>query len=188
MTRKDESRKRILSSAGNLMKEKGLAGTSVARVMDGAGMTVGGFYAHFPSKDDMVAEALSGAVCRSLDTLKAVAGERKGAEWLNRVARTYLSGAHRDNPTAGCPLPATAGEIANAGEVVRDALAEDLRAVADEITVHMREAGVAQPESDALAALSMMVGGLALARALAGTPLSDRILAGCREHLSRSLE
>jgi TetR/AcrR family transcriptional regulator, transcriptional repressor for nem operon len=186
--KKEESRERILTSAGALIRKKGIAGTSVSEVMGGAGMTVGGFYAHFPSKDELVAETISSALSQSLEGLKAGAGDKRGAEWLKAAARSYLSRAHRDNPTAGCPLPATAGEMANTTKTVRRALGSEIDAIAAEIATHEEEAGQARPRQEALATLAMMVGGLTLARALRETPLSDEVLKSCRSHMERCLE
>jgi TetR/AcrR family transcriptional repressor of nem operon len=186
--KKVESRERILSSAGALIREKGIAGTSVSEVMGGADMTVGGFYAHFSSKDALVAETVSTSLGRSLEGLKAAAGDKRGAEWLKAATRSYLSRAHRDNPSLGCPLPATAGEIANSDVTVRQALAVQIDAIAEEITAHEAEAGSSNPRDDSLAAIATMVGGLTLARALKGTPQSDRILKACRDHIERCLE
>jgi TetR/AcrR family transcriptional regulator, transcriptional repressor for nem operon len=186
--RKVESRERILASAGALVREKGIAGASVSGVMEGAGMTVGGFYAHFPSKQELVTETVGAALRQSLDTLNAAAGERAGAEWLEAATRAYLSRPHRDHPEAGCPLPATLGEIAREEAPVREALERELSAIVSVIAAHLEEAGVEEPRGEALAVLAMMVGGLSLARALKGTPLSDAVLKACRGHLGSCLE
>lgn len=185
--RKAESRERILASAGSLVREKGIAGASVAGVMEGAGMTVGGFYAHFPSKQELVTETVGEALRQSLCNLNAAAGERTGAEWLEAAARVYLSRAHRDHPEAGCPLPATLGEIAREEAPVRETLERELEEIASEIAAHMEEAGVEDPRGEALAALALMVGGLSLSRALRDTPLSDAVLKECRAHLKSFL-
>ncbi|MFH1150860.1 MAG: TetR/AcrR family transcriptional regulator [Actinomycetota bacterium] len=185
--KKERSRRRILDSSARRIRERGISGTSVAEVMDGAGMTVGGFYAHFPSKDALVAETVTEAMCQARANLCAAAGDSRGAEWLRAAARSYLSRAHRDNPSLGCPLPATAGEIARADVPVRRALAAGIEEVAGEIATHEREAGRDESRAEALAALAMMVGGLTLARAIEGTPLSDELLKACRDHIDRCL-
>ena len=185
--KKDESHARILESAGSLVREKGIAGASVNDVMAGAGMTVGGFYAHFPSKRSLIAEAIKETVRQSRERLAAYAAGKRGADWLKAVARSYLSRAHRDNPEAGCPLPATIGEIARADSSVREALAEEIGISVEELASHLREAGFDNPNSEGLALMSTMVGGLTLARALQGTPLSDEVLLACREHIERFL-
>lgn len=184
--RKEMSRERILASAGSLLRERGISGASVADVMEGAGMTVGGFYAHFPSKRSLVAEALREALRRSRGLLAAGLAGKEGAAWVKAMARGYLSRQHRDNPQAGCPLPATLGEVAREDAQVREALAGEIGGMADEIASHLEAAGSRDPRGEALAALSTMVGGLTLARALAGTPLSDAVLLACRHHIERS--
>ena len=185
--KKERSRERILASAGTLMREKGISGASVAEVMRGAGMTVGGFYAHFPSKRTLVAETLRDALRRSGSLLAASAGEKGGAEWVNAVARAYLSRQHRDNPRAGCPLPSTLGEVAREDAEVREALAAEMGEMAAEIASRLEEAGLDDSRGEALAVLSLMVGGLTLARALRGTRLSDAVLKACRSHIERCL-
>ncbi|MEW6555254.1 MAG: TetR/AcrR family transcriptional regulator [Actinomycetota bacterium] len=184
--RKEKSRERILTSAGALMRERGISNASVADVMGGADMTVGGFYAHFPSKRELVVEALRETLRNSRALLAAGAAGKKGAEWVGDVVRAYLSRSHRDNPQAGCPLPAVLGEVAREDAAVREALAAEIGAMADELAVHLEEAGAADPAGGAVAVLSTMVGGLTLARALAGTPLSDDVLRSCRLFLERS--
>lgn len=183
--KKEKTRRRILESAGSSLKESGISGTSVAGVMDGAGMTVGGFYAHFESKQEMVTEALASSLGEALDTLVAGLDEKSGREWISAVAGRYLSEAHRDSPTLGCPLPATAGEIARAGQDARDALASAIDPLVSKVAVKLEGACEGDPRKEALAVLSLLVGGLTLSRALADTPLSDEVLVSCLEHVDR---
>ena len=185
--RKDRSRERILASAGSLLREKGIRGASVADVMGGAGMTVGGFYAHFPAKQSLIAEAVRETLRQSRERLAAHAGGRRGADWVRAVARSYLSRSHRDNPGSGCPLPATLGEIAREDIAVREALAGEIETAAGELASHLKETGMEGPRGEALAVLATMVGGLTLARALQGSDLSDAVLQACRRHIERSL-
>ncbi|HEY5527368.1 MAG TPA: TetR/AcrR family transcriptional regulator [Candidatus Anoxymicrobiaceae bacterium] len=186
-TRKDRSRDKIVESAGCLMREKGIAATSVADVMDGAGMTVGGFYAHFHSKQDLVAETLASTIGQSRKNLKEAARGKHGAAAVREMARSYLSRSHRDNPESGCPLPATAGELAGADSALRQVLADELDASIRDITAYLAEDGVEIARGEAIADLALMAGGLTLARAVKGTDLSDEILKACREHIKRSL-
>lgn len=184
---KGRSRERIIASAGGLIRENGIAGTSVADVMGGAGMTVGGFYAHFPSKRELMAETLRTTLRDSMALLATVAGDRRGADWIAAVARAYLSRTHRDNPASGCPLPATAGEIGSAGRDLREVLAEEISAMAGRLEGHLEEDGARHPRGEALAGIATMIGGLTLARATKGTPVSDEVLEACRDHIERSL-
>ena len=186
-TKKDDSRRRILNSAGSLLRERGISGTSVAEVMGGAGMTVGGFYAHFSSKEALVAETLRDALRQSRACLAAAAGRKSGAERVKAMSRAYLSRTHRDSPETGCPLPATAGEAARADAAVRAVLAGELDVMAAGLAQQLAEAGAPASRSEALALASTMVGGLTLARAVKGMPLSDEILKACRDHIERGL-
>jgi TetR/AcrR family transcriptional repressor of nem operon len=185
--RKERSRERILESAGSLMRQKGISNASVADVMGGAGMTVGGFYAHFPSKMSLMAEAFQGTLRKSRALLAAAAGDLKGADWLRTVARSYLSRSHRDHPESGCPLPANLGEIARGDPAVRKVLAGEIGDMAQELASHLEEAGLNGPNEEAFAMLATMVGGLTLARALRDSGLSDEVLQACRRHIERSL-
>lgn len=185
--RKERSRERILESAGCLVREKGISGASVANVMEGAGMTVGGFYAHFPSKQSLMAETLRETLRRSRDRLDALAAGKRGADWVKAVAKGYLSRAHRDHPEIGCPLPATLSEITREDAAVREALEEEIETAAGELGSRLKEAGIEDPRGEALAVLAIMIGGLTLARALRGTDLSDAVLQACRKHIERSV-
>jgi TetR/AcrR family transcriptional repressor of nem operon len=172
-------------SAGSLLRDRGISGTSIAEVMEGAGMTVGGFYAHFPNKSTLVAEVLRDALEDSLGLMRKGAGEKRGAEWVKAAARLYLSRHHRDHPEEGCPLPAVLGELPRGGRAPREALAEGLADIAGEMASHLEEAGAQDPGEEALALLAVMAGGLSLARALKDTSLSDRVLRACRAHVER---
>jgi TetR/AcrR family transcriptional regulator, transcriptional repressor for nem operon len=185
--RKDRSHGRILESAGNLMRERGISGASVANVMDGAGMTVGGFYAHFPSKQALVQEALRETIGKSRVALMAAAEGKKGKEWVRAITRSYLSRQHRDNPNSGCPLPAVLGEAARENLPVREALAREIESTADEIASHLEAEGYSNPRGEALALLSTMIGGLTLSRALPDVKLSDAVLLACRRQIEKSL-
>jgi TetR/AcrR family transcriptional repressor of nem operon len=185
--KKDRSRERILSSAGSLMRKKGISGASVADVMGGAGMTVGGFYAHFPSKQALMAEALRNTLRKSRALLASAAGDLRGADRLRAMARAYLSRSHRDRPESGCPLPANLGEIARGNPAMRKVLAGEIGDMVDELASHLEEEGLTDPKGEALAITATMVGGLTLSRALRGSDLSDEFLQSCRGHIERTL-
>lgn len=185
--RKERSRERILASAGSLMRRNGISGASVSDVMEGAGMTVGGFYAHFPSKQALMAEALHAAMRKSRALLTSAASGKRGADWLRAVAKSYLSRSHRDHPEGGCPLPANLGEIARGDPAVREVLAGEIADMAGELASHLEAGGTADPKGEALAMMATMIGGLTLSRALGGDPLSDEVLQACRRHIDSSL-
>lgn len=184
---KQRTRQDILASATRLLRARGIGGASVAEVMKGAGLTVGGFYAHFESKEALVGASLRQAMRQMWSTVLAAAGELRGPEAVAFVARRYLSRAHRDHPAEGCPLPAVVAEVAQAGEPVRAALADELRDYAD--ALGERCGGEPRErERRALALIALMYGGLSLARALRGTSLSDDILKACREFAREAVQ
>jgi TetR/AcrR family transcriptional repressor of nem operon len=176
-----ENRERIVTTAARLFRERGIAGVSVADVTAEAGLTHGGFYKHFASKDALVAEAVTRAFAEQADAVRAAAPETGGDTTAGRpqaLIDAYLSAAHRDDPGGGCPSAGFGGDVAHAagGDGTRWAYAKGVEGFARHL------GGGEAPD---LAALSTMVGALILSRATAGTALSDRILAAARESLDR---
>lgn len=157
---KDRSRQRILDSAARLVRERGIAGTSVADVMQAAGMTHGGFYKHFDSKESLIAAAVGGVI----DGVVASLGTDDPAEAYARYRTQYLSGFHRDNPAIGCPIAALASEIGRGDGPPREVMGRGVRQMVEAITAAMPgEAGDAR--TAALRDLSMLVGAILIARA-----------------------
>jgi TetR/AcrR family transcriptional repressor of nem operon len=178
---KERSHQTILESAARLLREKGISGARVADVMKGAALTVGGFYAHFASKDELVNEALrrTGAELRS--RLFARLGEKPAADRAEVVLKRYLSAAHRDaSATLGCPLPAVVGEVGTSAPQHREVLAEQVQAMAAGLEEHLPAGRLIPRRQMAIALVALMYGGLSLARALRGTELSDEMLRACR--------
>ncbi|MDC0668318.1 TetR/AcrR family transcriptional regulator [Nannocystis radixulma] len=177
---KERTRQDILASANRLLRERGIAGASVAEVMKGAGLTVGGFYAHFESKEALVAASLRESLRELWSGLVAAAGKLRGVEAVSFVVRRYLSRSHRDHPCEGCPLPAVVADVAQAGEPVRDALALELGDYAEALGECIADDSPASRQR-ALALIALMYGGLSLSRALKGTPTSEELLKACRD-------
>lgn len=162
--KKAENREAILAVAGRLLREKGPSGVGVAEVMAGAGMTHGGFYGHFASREELNAVAVTQALQQATDYLARAVSDGG----LAAFAQHYLAIAHLENVGQGCPIAATATEIPRQPGPVRVAFTKGLRAYL--------QAGI--PEgTDRAAALSRhcgLIGALILARAVAE---SDRALA-----------
>jgi TetR/AcrR family transcriptional repressor of nem operon len=178
---KERSHETILGSAARLLRERGIAGAKVADVMQGAGLTVGGFYAHFASKEELVDEALR----RTSSDLRARAfakiEEKPAVDRALVILKRYLSAAHRDEEQPGCPFPAVVGEIGARAPQHRDVLAECVDALAREMeTLLPKTARATKRRTWALGLVALMYGGLALARAVKGTRLSDEVLSACR--------
>lgn len=169
-----ENRDRIVDAAARLFRARGIDGVGIDAIMEAAGLTHGGFYRHFPSKEGLVAEA----VARGLDGAPPDDGMSPDA-YLAR----YLSPRHRDDPGGGCILAALGADVARGGPEARRPLT---RAVADRIARLARwfaRHDEAAARERAIAALAGMVGALVLARAVDDPALSDEILAAARARL-----
>ena len=176
---KKRSHQRIVAEAADALRREGLRGATVEGVMKAAGLSHGGFYAHFGSKTDLVLAALAAAFAETRRDLFAGLESAADEDWLRQVVARYLGRAHRDSGDGGCPLPRLAGEIAGAGAGVRETAAEGLAEYARVIASH-RPGSEAAGRTDAYALLALMVGGIALARAVPDPGLSDEILRTCR--------
>ena len=177
---KEATHRTILDSAARLVRQRGIAGARVADVMEGARLTVGGFYAHFGSKADLINGALRQTGAKLRDTLFARLDEKPPADRAVVILKRYLSPAHRDHQTEGCPLPAVVGEIATTAPEHRDVLRGEVEALVESIGMHLPAGGPLSRRHLALALVALMYGGLGLARALRGTELSEEVLKACR--------
>jgi TetR/AcrR family transcriptional repressor of nem operon len=176
-TQKRDTHNRILDSARHIARREGLRAASVPRVMSGAGLTVGGFYAHFDSKTAMDAELV-----RALQSpLRGLEGLEDAAEqdWLPRAVKRYLSVAHRDN-LDGCGYPAVASEIASAPGEVRRAFAVAIEERVSAFEPHTPATAGATARQRALATMALTIGGLLLSRATQGHSISEEMIAACR--------
>lgn len=177
--RKQKSHEAIVASATSLLRERGIKASSVMDVMKGAGLTVGGFYSHYGSKDELFVETLRNAAASNwTQLLQCAKGDSPRSRTLC-VLRQYLSRKHRDNKDTGCLLPSTAPEIARQGEPYRSALEHELSEFADSFA-NTIDAGQ-DSRQRALGLIALMYGALSLSRALAGTRLSDQILEAGRK-------
>jgi TetR/AcrR family transcriptional repressor of nem operon len=177
---KERTHETILESASRLLRERGIAGARVAEVMKGAGLTVGGFYAHFASKDALVRDAIRRTGVQMRERLFRRLEDKPDADRAEVILKRYLSAAHRDEGGSGCPLPAVAGEIGTTAPEHAEILGELVDSMAAGIELHLAVRPEASRRHLALGLVALMVGGLSLARALRGTPLSDEVLRACR--------
>lgn len=168
--KKTQTRERILAAAEAALLQRGPADPSVGEVMGAAGLTVGGFYAHFESKDALMLEAFRQLLCQRQELVGQMDERLPAAERRGLVAAFYLSRKHRDAAVPGCPLPSSLSELARLPEAFRQALAEHLELMVAKL------AGSPEEADRVLADMALMVGGLALARALGPGEMSDRVL------------
>lgn len=168
--KKAQTRERILQAASSALIQRGPAEPSVGEVMGAAGLTVGGFYAHFESKDALMLEAFEQLLARRRASIEDMDPSLTGEERRALVAAFYLSRKRRDSTAQACPIPATVGEMSRLPDEFRDVLSQHVELMAAQLA--------ASPEDTdkALADMALMIGGLALARALGPGELSDRVL------------
>jgi TetR/AcrR family transcriptional regulator, transcriptional repressor for nem operon len=170
-----ENRERIVEIASRLFRERGFDGIGVADLMKAAGLTHGGFYGHFASKEDLMAQACARALQGSLPKMQEwVAGALDNP--LAAVAAHYLSAAHCDKPGEGCALAALASEAARHNPPVRQALTEGMRLLVDFLAQLVPGRSKAARREKALATCASMVGAVVLARAMDDRALAEEIL------------
>lgn len=170
---KEETRQRIIETAGRRFKQDGFDGAGVATLMSDAGLTNGAFYAHFESKDDLVATVIGAELSRQADGFRAL---KPGRDGLRAFIREYLSPPHRDNPAAGCASAALLDEIGRCGDAAKEAYTEGAKAIVEEIASHLAPDDRATARRTALALFSLLVGTLQLSRAVVDEKFSDQVL------------
>ncbi|WNG21189.1 TetR/AcrR family transcriptional regulator [Cystobacter fuscus] len=182
---KQKSREAILASAAALLRERGIKASSVMDVMKGAGLTVGGFYGHFESKEHLFTETIQSAASTMWNRLLGSAKGDSPRERVLSVVERYLSRQHRDHPDMGCVMPSVAPEVAREGEPYRGALEKELSHYVRSLADLMGSEG--EHRQQALGLIALMYGALSLSRAVSGTPLSDELLRAARKFSERAL-
>jgi TetR/AcrR family transcriptional repressor of nem operon len=185
---KDRTRRRVLDHAAAAIRQHGVAGVSVSELMAGAGLTHGGFYTHFASKDDLIAEAITTMFDDRYEFfVRSFVEGQEPAAGLAAFIDRYLGAAHRAAIQAGCPLPSLSGDVARLPLAARKRFtagtARLMRAIAD----LLRASGCADAERLAASMLAEMVGAVALSRAVADAELSDQILRTSRDAIKRRI-
>jgi TetR/AcrR family transcriptional repressor of nem operon len=178
---KEKTREQIVSAAARAFREEGVAGVSVPELMGRAGLTHGGFYAHFRNKDQLVAEACRTALRESSARLIETARQAPREERLAAFIRAYASRTHRDDPGTGCVLPALAAELGrHDAPEVRAAFTESFNESIATLARALPEDGTDRTDR-ALALMSGLAGAVMLSRAVDDPGLSDRILQAARD-------
>ncbi|NYT42774.1 TetR/AcrR family transcriptional regulator [Sphingomonas sp. R-74633] len=171
------TRTKILKEAASAIRAKGPEGVGVAALMKQAGLTHGGFYAHFASKDDLVAQAIGVMFEEARDRFdRTLAGADPRAALSNYVA-FYLSPGHRDARTRGCPVAALSGDMARLEPEARTRFAQGISTLAGWLAEALERHGVAHSQAAGRSMLAELVGALLLSRTVADPAESDAILA-----------
>lgn len=170
---KQVTRQRIIEKAGQRFKEDGIDGSGISTLMADAGLTNGAFYAHFASKDDLVATV----VAEELNTQVArYSTLRPGRPGLEDLIRDYLSPEHREQRGAGCPSAALLDEIGRCEDATKQAYTDGAKAIVDEIAARLTPEDPQSARGKAIGLFSMMVGTLQLSRALSDRKFADEVL------------
>jgi TetR/AcrR family transcriptional repressor of nem operon len=172
-----ENRRRILDVASRLFRDKGFEAVSVAEVMKAAGLTHGGFYGHFSSKDDLIAQTLA-------HVLVADAG---GGGDFRAYVGSYLSPRHRDNAAGGCPTAGLAAAIRHQTPAARSAMTEGLRSQIGAIGQSLPDLDPVDRRRAAIGSFAAMVGAVILARAVDDPVLSDEVLEQTRDWIDAGI-
>lgn len=176
-----ETHARIVKKASAKLREKGAHGIGVADLMKDAGLTHGGFYSHFESREALVIEAFTYAMDRSMENWRKISGDKPPAQRLDFVVSKYLTPAHRDAPAQGCAVPSLGADVARESPKARKAFAAKLDEMIEIMAENFPESGPKTARRQAMAALSTMVGSLLMAR-IAGTgEMSEEILKAGRQ-------
>jgi len=183
---KAEVRQKIVKDASRRVRAQGLSGAAVAAVMHDAGLTHGGFYKHFTSKDELLLESLSEGFEQIADSLvQAAQRSQPGTAWKT-IVKAYLSPEHCDHAEAGCPLAALAPELARVDKPMKPRVVQQLTSYKNRILPFMPGRRAADKERAFIAIFSTMLGAIGIARILPDPRARARVLATARRFLLRS--
>src|SRR5438094_7932409 len=184
---KSQTRDRIVRNAARKLRAEGVSGPGVASVMEASGLTVGGFYKHFRSKDELLAEAIAQGFSEFSEkvfaTLQSVPPENRWKE----VVRWYLSSEHCNHPDTGCPVVTLAPEISRAKLSVRKRMAGQMKELTQRWAEFMPGVTARERERNFFVIFSAMAGAVAIARLLPEPADRERVLASVRDYLLASL-
>jgi TetR/AcrR family transcriptional repressor of nem operon len=178
---KVQTHARIVKKASVRLREKGAHGIGVADLMKDAGLTHGGFYAHFDSREALVIEAFTHAMDRSTERWRKISEEVPAEKRLSKIVNTYLDPVHRDDPGHGCAVPALAAEIARESVKTRRVFAGRMEQMIDMLADQFHGVPRKAARKQAMAALATMMGSLVMARIVGSGESSDEILKAGRE-------
>ncbi|MDQ1387281.1 MAG: TetR/AcrR family transcriptional regulator, transcriptional repressor for nem operon [Acidobacteriaceae bacterium] len=181
---KAKTHERIVKLASKRFREEGLAGIGIAELMKEAGLTVGGFYKHFDSRDHLVCEAVDSAFGGWKRRVEAAKSSASPVSY-EKLIDEYLNEAHRDNPGTGCAFSALAPEIARSDTRTRAVTSEQVRNDIQLIATLLPSEDKRTARSQAILTFSALVGAMSLARAVSDEALSREILKTVGEHLKR---
>ena len=182
-SRKEATHERIVETAARAIRRTGYGGAGVAEIMKEAGLTHGGFYAHFDSREGMLAEAADRAGADGLAVLARVAEAAPPNQALEAMLRTYLSREHVEDVETGCPVAALGSEMPRQAPKVRRAATRRIKEMIDLVARQSPDWGQPGAHERALVTLATALGALVLARAVDDPKLSDAVRKAALHHL-----
>lgn len=181
--RKEATHERIVEAAARAIRRSGYGGTGVADIMKAAGLTHGGFYAHFASREAMLAEAADRAGAEAVAASASIAAAAPPQNALQSLLRAYLSKEHLESIERGCPVAALGSEMPRQAPEVRHAATRRIKEMIDLIARQSPDWGQPGAHERALVTVATMVGALLLARAVDDSRLSDALREAALNHL-----
>ena len=180
---KTATRQRIVETAGRRLKLDGIDGSGIATLMKDAGLTNGAFYAHFTSKDDLVATSIADQL---REQRAALAAARPGRAGVEQFVRAYLSVEHRDSPADGCPSAALLDEIGRSSTAIKTAYTDGIAAIVDDVAARLAPTDPESARVTVFGLVAGMFGTLQLSRVLVDRELADAVLEqGIEDALAR---
>jgi len=183
---KGEIHQKIVKDASRRVRSEGITGAAVSAVMKDAGLTHGGFYKHFGSKDELLVESVDEAFGEMADRLAHVAEQSPPGTAWKAIVKAYLSVEHCDHAECGCPLAAIAPELARAGEAMKASIFEELQRYRNRMLPFMPGRRTADKERAFFSIFSTMIGAIEIARMMPEKATREKVLTSAREFLLQS--
>jgi TetR/AcrR family transcriptional repressor of nem operon len=180
------TRQRIVKAAGAEFAANGIGDAALARVMSAAGLTHGGFYRHFASKEQLVLEACSNSLLSLVANLELLINGKPRGQALPLLVDRYVSRAHRDQPRTGCPLAALGSELARRDKKTRHAAMEGFLQLSRLVASHLKTVPFRKRAERSMAIVSAMLGAITLARIAPDSRISDSVLAATHDYIIQS--
>jgi TetR/AcrR family transcriptional regulator, transcriptional repressor for nem operon len=182
------TRERIIAAAAEEFREHGVVATGLADLMKAAGLTHGGFYKHFASKEELVREVTAATIDQTTSLIRQAGAKRPGRKGLVDAVSTYLSPEHRDNPGQGCALAALGPELGRGDAKTRAEATQGFLKLVDVLAEHAEGMRPDEARKRAIAAAATMIGAMTMARMVKHPDLSNEILKSSADLAVRSFE
>ncbi len=179
-----KTRASIVEAASLSFRKSGICETALTDLMEAAGLTHGGFYRHFASKDDLIAEATEAAFNSTIEEMQALTRKSRNRKGVRAIAEDYLSPEHRTDRAHGCPLAALASELSRSDKATRAAATEGIVKMIDTVAAQINDRTPKEAERAAMAIVAAMFGALTMSRIVNDRKLADALLTAAKAYLS----